>query len=137
MKKLLFMASWLCSIAMAGQAVDTPEAVLSAFEEKYPEAEEVTWNLSGSNYQASFIEIQTMKAIFSSDGKWLKTTAIVSEDDLPYSAIEYIYENYEEASISQVQFIEDYNSQTTYLVIFYAVDEKLKLRFDSEGMVIE
>jgi hypothetical protein len=136
MKKIALIASLLISTLAFGQEVDLPDAVIKAFEEKFSDAENVTWKLVKTNYQATFEEIEITMALFSPEGEWLKTVMIISEDDLPVMAIEHIEDNYEDAEINQVQMIKNNKEEITYLVVLMVDDEKVKIKFNKEGVVI-
>ncbi len=137
MKKIALIASLLISTLAFGQEVDLPDAVIKAFEKKFSGVENVTWKLVKTNYQATFEEIEITMALFSPEGEWLKTVMIISEDDLPVMAVEHIEDNYEDAEINQVQIIENNKEEITYLVVLMVDDEKVKIKFNKEGVVIE
>lgn len=137
MKKIVFIASLLLSTVAFGQNIEVPDAVIAAFEEKFPDAEEVKWKKLKTNYQATFEDIETTMAQFTPEGKWVKTAVIVTEDELPVIAAEHIEENFENAEITQVQMVENSKEEITYLVVMVVGDEKIKIKFDDEGVVIE
>jgi hypothetical protein len=114
-----------------------PDAVMKAFETKFPDAEEVTWEKLKTNFQATFEDIEITMVQYTSEGKWIKTAVIVTEYELPVIASEHISDNFEDAEITQVQRIENNNSETTFLVFIMVGDEIVKINFDDEGIVIE
>jgi uncharacterized glyoxalase superfamily metalloenzyme YdcJ len=137
MRKLVFVVSLLISTLAFGQDIEVPDLVISTFEERFPDAEQVKWEKLKTNFQATFEDIETTMAQFTPEGKWVKTAVIVTEDELPVIAAEHIEENFEDAEITQVQMVENSKEEITYLVVMVVGDKKIKIKFNDEGVVIE
>lgn len=137
MKKLVFTLSMFMGIYAYAQDVEVPSEVLTAFEAKYPNSEEVDWKLRNDAYQAEFFDFFQCIAVFNAEGLWLKTISLVAEDDLPDTAYEYIDENYEISDVIQVQMIEDNKSTIMYKVMVLEEGAKVTLKFNEEGEKIK
>jgi Putative beta-lactamase-inhibitor-like, PepSY-like len=62
------------------KAALVPESVLNGYKEKYKKLEVNTWYQDGDMYLAAFDKGEnTYKAVFNSDGKWIKTSAKIKE----------------------------------------------------------
>ncbi|WP_430816320.1 PepSY-like domain-containing protein [Carboxylicivirga sp. RSCT41] len=137
MKKLIVLLPLLFTLCVVfGQGINVPDNILDAFEAKYPDAGKVVWKLKNDTYQAQFTYETKRLAYFSKAGKWLKTATMVDEIDLPDAAMEYIMDHYEDAEVSQVQYVIDNKKQSYYLTILKLGDNKIKLKFDDDGKVI-
>lgn len=137
MKKLVFTLSMFMGIYAYAQDVEVPSEVLTAFEAKYPNSEEVDWKLRNDAYQAEFFDFFQCIAVFNAEGLWLKTISLVAEDDLPDTAYEYIDENYEISDVIQIQMIEDNKSTIMYKVMVLEEGAKVTLKFNEEGEKIK
>ncbi|MGQ1784511.1 MULTISPECIES: PepSY-like domain-containing protein [unclassified Saccharicrinis] len=137
-KSLVFISMLFLTVTFVyAQNVMVPKAVKAAFGEKFPGAENPVWKKANDNYQVHFLYDTEHHALFAIDGKWLKTVAIISEDDLPEAASEYISETYEEFEIKQAQQIVTNKGKTSYQVILLVDEDKVKLDFDALGDYVE
>jgi len=138
MKKLIVIIPMLFSLLfVAAQELKVPDAVLEAFETKYPDAGKVTWKIKNDAYQAQFNYESKRLAYFANDGKWLKTATMIDEMDLPENVVEYVMDNYDTADFTQLQYVINNKDQSYYLVIFELDGEKIKLKFDDEGEILQ
>lgn len=133
MKKIVFTLCMLLGMYAYAQDIDVPSEVLTAFEVKYPEAEEVEWKLRNDAYQAEYFDFFQCIAVFNTEGLWMKTISLVAEDDLPETAYAYIDETYEISSVIQVQMIEDNKYNISYKVMVLEEGAKVTLKFNEEG----
>ena len=64
---------------------DLPAAVKTAFEQKFPNADDVEWQKEkDGNWEVEFeIGEEESSAVFTPDGKWLETETEIAMDDLP------------------------------------------------------
>ena len=63
-----------------------PEAVLTAFNQKFPGVKDVDWSMEkNGEWEAEFdgTDGKDMSANFSADGKWLETETEISFSELP------------------------------------------------------
>jgi hypothetical protein len=75
-KKLLFASILLFTACESEEAInpsEVPSAVMSTFNEKYPAATSVTWELEDNIYEAEFkLDGKKKEVEFSADGKFLR-----------------------------------------------------------------
>lgn len=64
---------------------EIPSAVQIAFQEKFPQSSDVTWEKeSDQELEAAFtLNGEKMSANFSQDGTWLETESEIKEHELP------------------------------------------------------
>ena len=87
MKKIMLLGLFaLCSLATAFAATP-PEAVLKAFKQKYPDAQDVDWSKEKNGEWEAEFELpgnsKEMSTTFSADGKWLETETEIEFSELP------------------------------------------------------
>ncbi len=89
MKNIVFLFAFfaLLHVANAQKVKDSkvPEAVKTAFAQKFSKAELEGWELEDGNYEAEFemSEDVEMSAVFAADGKWLETEQEIKKSELP------------------------------------------------------
>ncbi len=137
MKRIVISLCMLLGMYAYAQDFEVPTEVLTAFESKYPEAEDLEWKLRNDTYQAEFLDINQCIAVFSADGTWMKTISLVTEDDLPETAYAYIDETYEISNVIQVQMIEDNKYTISYKVMVLEGGAKVSLKFNEDGEIIK
>lgn len=64
---------------------DLPQAVKTAFDQKFPNATDVEWDKEDDgNWEVEFeLGDEESTAVFSADGKWLETETEIAVEDLP------------------------------------------------------
>ncbi len=86
MKKIMLLSLFaLVSCAMAFSA-NPPQAVLAAFQQKFPNAQDVDWSKEKNGEWEAEFELtgsQEMSANFSADGRWLETETEIAFSELP------------------------------------------------------
>lgn len=137
MKKIVITICFLLGISAFAQEADVPAKVLTAFKVKCPDAEEVEWKLRKDTYQAEFFDFYQTIVVFNNEGLWVRTISLVSEDDLPETAYDFIDENYEISQILQIHKIEDNKQTISYKVMIMDESEKVTLKFSEEGAQIK
>lgn len=137
MKKILITICLLLGISAFAQEAEVPSKVLTAFQLKYPDVEEVEWKLRKDTYQAEFFDLYQTIVVYANEGLWMRTISLVSEDDLPETAYEFIDENYEISQILQIHMIEDNKQTISYKVMIMDESEKVTFKFSEEGRQIK
>lgn len=137
MKSLILALLFLAGIVAFAQDADVPADVRNAFELKYPDAEEVEWKLRKDTYQAEFFDFYQTIVVYNIEGLWLRTISLVSEDDLPEEAYNFIDENYEISQIFEIHKVEDNKQKISYKVMIEDGGEKTTLKFSEEGTQIK
>jgi hypothetical protein len=127
------------SVPLISQNVTAPKAVKSAFEQKFPNAENVKWGKENTNeYEAEFtLNMTPMSANFLKDGTWLETETSIAIDQLPQAIIDAVRLNYSGGTIRDASKIEKPDN-----TIVYETDIKIKSKtkevvFDEKGNVVK
>lgn len=148
MKKIvcsLFFALLLVG-GVAAKGIDVPSKVTSTFNEKYPSAVDVVWDMENELYTATFnFDGINSNATFQVDGIWIETVTEISEDEVPEEISKYLEENYDNNDINFASKIETPSSTTFSINVDVTEtddeDEEttstLILIFDEEGNLIE
>lgn len=86
MKKIAFLFALILGSGCAMSAQKTPpQAVVAAFNQKFPGVKKVGWDKEkNGEWEAEFEQNEVdMSANFSADGKWLETETEIKVTDLP------------------------------------------------------
>ncbi len=80
MKQLLCLGLLGFYLSVLGaQTVDVPKAVQQTFSKMFPAVSSVSWDQTGEEYTANFIENDYFaSATFRKDGKWSKTETLIA-----------------------------------------------------------
>ena len=83
--KSMFSLAVLLLAALATQAKTPPQAVLTAFQQKFPSIAKAHWEKEGNGeWEAEFdLGGAETSANFAADGKWLETETEIGFSDLP------------------------------------------------------
>jgi hypothetical protein len=108
-----------------------PAPVSTAFQVKYPNVSNVTWNQEAGYFQPIFADngVQTVGYI-DMKGNFIQTIAKVGAAGLPATATAYITQNYHGATVSEAGRI-DFTSNIPSR--FYAKVGTTQLLFDAKG----
>lgn len=133
MKKLIALTLlFFCWPALAQQK-KLPQQILSAFENKYPEAELDNWTFVGDLYYVDFQLIsKSYKSIFDEKGVWIETSESISELDIPIELVDFIGDEFGESLISSCEKVET-PAQELIRVSLYSSDEFYVLQCNVDG----
>ncbi len=132
-------ASFLaCSQAQSTQPSEVPSVVLTAFQEKFPQASDIAWDKeSDTEWEAEFkMDNKEMSANFSPEGKWLQTETDIKEKELPEAVkntIKSQFIGYEIEESAQVAMPEQ---NEAYEVELEKGKATLEVVIDSSGKVL-
>lgn len=114
-----------------------PQAVVDAFNKKYPKATDVEWEKDKLNYEVEFElgEIE-YEATFSEDGTWLETETEIEEKDFPENVAAAFKAAHPKAKIKEIQKVETPKS-TFYEIEYKKGMKKKEAFFDSEGKQLQ
>lgn len=112
-----------------------PEAVIEAFDKKFPDASELKWDKEGDHaFMASFyFNDIAHKAKFSDKGKWLETITTIEYDALPEKVKASLDKNHEGAKIKSVAKSETSLGKIKYLVEIKKLIKSEELVFMESG----
>ena len=86
MKKIMFFSLFALLSCATAFAAKPPQAVLAAFQQKFPDATDVEWSKEKKHeWEAEFEMpgVHEMSANFSADGRWLETETEIKFSELP------------------------------------------------------
>ena len=112
MKKILVGFALIGTSVIAAQAQDVaaqdvPEAVKSALSQKFANATDLDWEMSGSNYEADFdVNRIDHTVLLDPSGKILMTKRDILEKDLPQGIRTAISQNYKGMRVDDVEQVE-------------------------------
>lgn len=134
---IAFLAIGTSSVSASINKTKVPQAVLDAFNKKYPKATDVKWEKERLNYEVEFeLESIEYEAEFSEDGTWLETETEIAEKDLPKEVVSAFKLKYPKAKIREIEKVETPKSS------FYEIEYKKGMKkgeayFDKEGKPLE
>jgi uncharacterized membrane protein YkoI len=139
MKELSILIIALVSLFIIScdqQNVNIPEKVQASFDELFPLATEVEWEMEDENeWEAEFeMDGKEASACFTSEGEWLETEYEV--ESLPETIETIINETYPGFEISEIEMIEsaEFNG---YEVELEMNEEEMEILVSMEGEIIE
>lgn len=144
MKKSILIITtmlFLCISTIFGQDINqsqVPSVVLNSFQQKFPKAIDVDWEVEGSNYKVDFemgIRKLSHDVLLDKTGKILKHKEEISKNDLPKSITSKINNDFSGYRIDDVKKISE-GKNTIYTIEVKRQQEEWKLTFDPEGNMI-
>ncbi len=138
-------------------SISVPSEVSNAFQQKYPNAQIIEWELKSNNiYEAEYtgdgtFGYTTFDSYFKADGIWVYTSEEISYQNLPatvqeaYSNSNYTPSNGWVLDTGDIDYITLDSSVTSYnghngplysLEVDHNTQEDRKLRFDETGTLI-
>lgn len=132
----------ICAITFVSCSDDdgVPDNIIvSAFNEKYPEAKKVSWETKQSYKVADFIfESKEREAWFDVQGNWLLTETDLRFDELPLAVQEsFVSGAYTAWQVDDVDMIERYNTEIIYVVEVEKGDQEIDLYYTEDGTLIK
>jgi len=109
MKTVILGMSMLIAISFnACDQEQAPEKIKSAFNQKFPNAEEVDWDMEKNNeWEAEFeVDENDMSATFDQNGQWLETETEIEENELPESVTLRLKNNFKGYEIEKAEYLE-------------------------------
>lgn len=138
MKNVVFIFAMLClQVGVTAQDSDVPANVEKALKAKYPSTEYVDW-MTGDNYIANFwIGDLYLEATFDKTGKWLETSTVLEEADLPSVISEGITKSLGEHYITYIVKMDKNDGSSTYIVDVSTNDNNFQVTTDAKGNVLK
>lgn len=142
--KLIWSAFMLALTTTGAVAQDIPQSqvpavVVNSFQQKFPKAKKIDWELKGNVYEAEFetgLFGTDQEAWFQQNGRLLRHKTDINKSELPKSVMDRVKSDFPGYGIDDVKKI------TTEQKVSYAFDVKSrrdewKLVVDSLGNVLE
>ena len=115
-----------------------PDAVQTAFENKYPGETDPDWHTdSNNNWEAHFKQKgEKYRADFSPNGQWIETESSIKSSELPKAIKTVIKEKYGSEDISEIEFVTSASKGTFYDVEFKQKGKNMDIEFRVNGDII-
>ena len=140
MKKIFIVALGLSVMFMFSCNCDKPKPpkdVLTTFNQMFPTASDVEWELEDENeWEAEFeMDGKEIEAGFDHSGKWLETEWKVDITEIPGAILTMIGANYEGWEIKETEFVESPDI-VGYEVKLKMGDKQIELQINSNGEIL-
>ncbi len=129
MKTLIIGMSLLIAFSFSScEQEKVPEKVKSAFNQKYPGAKKVDWDMEEKNeWEAEFeMNEKEMSATFDQNGKWLETETEIEDEDIPAAVKETLKSQFKDYEVEEAEYLESPE----------AIGFEIKLEGDEEDMEV-
>ncbi len=143
-KKVILIASFVfaCLANTAfGQDIPqnrVPSLIVNKFQQSFPKASDVEWELDGENYKVEFetgLLGTDHNVWYDKTGKLVRHKEEISQSDLPQKVLVKINSDFSSYRIDDVKKITE-GSKVTYTLELKNFTEEWKVAFDSEGTVL-
>lgn len=123
-----------CTDKVSGQ---TPEAVKTSFQTKYPGENDPDWEVDANgNYESHFkIDGIKYRADFKPDGSWIETETSIDKKDLPKAIKDKIEKDFD-GKITEIEKVEHHSKGTFYDVEFKQKGKNKDVEFKANGEII-
>lgn len=138
MKKILPCAiALLLSSTYTFSQVKVPEAVKTAFNNKFPSASAVKWEKENKNeLEANFKMNSTdVSANFGLDGSWVETETTISHSELPPAITNAVNTKYPGAVYGRTEKIEKPGDKILYEVNITVNGKKKEIEMNPDGTI--
>ncbi|WP_452224463.1 PepSY-like domain-containing protein [Lacinutrix chionoecetis] len=136
-KSILLITTCIIALLSCNQKVEsqTPEAVKTAFQTKYPGENDPDWEMdSNGNYESHFkIDGIKYRADFSPNGDWVETETSIDKKDLPKAIKEAIKKNYGSEEITEIEKVDSATKGEFYDVEFKQKGKNKDVEFRASG----
>lgn len=132
---LFLLVTSSCS-SSTGQ--ETPDAVKTAFEQKYSDAKEVEWTKDTHGYHEASFESdgESYRADYEKDGTWVETESSIDYDDLPEAVKAVIKKDYDKDDIAEIEAVDNAKKGKFYDVEFKDKGKNKDVEITASGDVI-
>ncbi|MCZ2443728.1 MAG: PepSY-like domain-containing protein [Flavobacteriales bacterium] len=144
MKKVILISSFAftCFANTAfGQDIpqsQVPSVIVNNFQQTFPKAFDVDWELKGDNYKVEFetgLLGADHEAWYDKAGKLVQHKEEISKSDLPQKVLTKISSDFSSYRVEDVKKITEGN-KVTYTLELKTLTEEWKVAFDSNGNVL-
>ena len=126
------------SLAACAQGIKVPEAVKTAFANKFPGATAEWGKENSKEYEAEFkLNGKSASANFLTDGSWVETEAEISMTDVPAAVKTAVEKKYPGAVISKVYKIDNSKGALTYEAEIKTGGKKKEVVLKADGTIIK
>lgn len=144
MKKYILMSIIALAIGVTNIfAQDIPQSqvpslVLNSFQQKYPKAYDVEWELKGDLYKVEFEKSllgDDVEVWFDKSGKVVRSKEEISKSELPKAVLDKIDAEFKASIIKDVEKFTE-NGTISYKVEIKTIREEWDVLFDEKGNIL-
>lgn len=140
--KALMSAALLLGAAVVapaqGQGSVAPQNIAEAFAQKYPKAEDVSWEGLDDVYIASFLANDYYcDAFFDKAGNWVETATIIDEVDVPKPVITAVKSKYQGLEYFTSMVRSERPDGVFYFLGFEKGYDYITLTLDDKGVILD
>ena len=141
-RNLLFWIAGLFFLAGCNDDADTTpnEAVVQAFQAKYPSASQIEWETRSSYLKADFTDNQqSHSAWFDQNGQWYMTETELNRLDLLPQEVQTAFANSEYADwmTDDIDRLERNDTETVYIIEVKNGNQEYDLYYSPDGVLIK
>jgi len=123
-----------CTNAQKVNDNDLPQAVKTAFQKQFPNAQKVEWGKEDKDFEAEFkLNSVETSAVFDATGTLKETEVELDATKLPATITDYCTKNFAGYKISEAAKSTDPKGVSTYEVELSKGKEKFDALFDANG----
>lgn len=140
MRKIFFVVMVLmCTYAANFAQNNIPSAVITAFNQKFPNASNIKWDKENAHeYEAGFTWNGTKQSANYSDlGEWLETESLIDFSKLPMKVQDTFKAKHKDSKIKAVAKIETSKNITKYEVEFKHGKKTKEVFYDENGIELK
>ena len=136
-KTVVLLLVLVFAVSVSAQHDDdnkAPENVITAFKTVHPDAQDVSWDKEGMNYEAEYQENgNDCSVIIDQKGIILETETEINVSELPSGVIKYISDNYVGYTLSDASKIVDIKGNVKYEAEIKNGKTSKDVMFDQSG----
>lgn len=138
MKNIIILVVSILLSASTIHATEVPEAIKSAFQQKFPNAKKVKWVKEKNNeYEACFVlENKEVSALYLTDGKLKEVETEIPVSELQLAVTEALAKKHPKAKIDEAARIERSDNTIVYETELKIGGKKTDLLFDENGNAV-
>ncbi len=115
-----------------------PATVNKAFTAKFPAAQNVTWEMEKSKYEASFTNNgEKQSAVFNSKGNWFETEVEIKNSALPQPVSQSLAKQYPGFAVKEAAQLDTPDKGKIYEVVISKGSERYEIKFSPSGEVLK
>jgi uncharacterized protein YceK len=139
MKKYMFAIAVgsfpLISVFSGCGSVNVPQAAKNSFNQKYPQATNVSWEKEKGNYEANWggTSKEDNSVLYSPEGNFMEIAKAIPPAELPAPSTAYVKAHYKGVAIDEASIVTDSSNNQTYEA---EINDK-DLVFDKDGNYIK
>ena len=129
-----FFAVFGCKNAKSEQnTTHTEGGAKSAFAQRFPKAQDVTWDSTETGVVANFFDGKhDSKATFDASGVFQYSSFFIEQEALPQAVQKYLKEKYKIVEIALIKMV-DNGQKKTYQIEIESNTDYINIEFDSNG----